>query len=144
MKSSRDRTAPGALRRPPERGDKLGIVRRIHPHAWIWEPLEDDASFVLASMFGTKVVYLDGRMVLCFAAKEEPWRGVLIATERAHHASLQAEFPVLSPHPILPKWLYLPESADAFERVAERLVELASGRDPRIGIVPKPKKRKRA
>jgi hypothetical protein len=94
-------------------------------------------------MFGTKVVYLDGRMVLCFAGKEEPWRGVLIATEREHHASLLAEFPVLAPHPILPKWLYLPESADAFERVAERLVGLASGRDPRIGIVPKPKKRKR-
>ena len=126
------------------RKDPIGGIRRLHPYAWLWEPLEDDASFVLASMFGTKVVYLDGRMVLCFAAREEPWRGVLIGTERAHHVSLQAEFPLLRPHPILPKWLYLPESADDFERVAERLVVLASERDLRIGILPKPKKRRRA
>lgn len=144
MRSSRDSTSPGPRRRPPARGDEAGRVTRIHPHAWLWEILEDDASFVLASMFGTKVVYLDGRMVLCFAARDEPWRGVLVATERAHHASLRAEFPPLAPHPILPKWLYLPESDDAFERVAERLVALAAGRDPRIGILPRRKKRKRA
>jgi hypothetical protein len=39
---------------------------------------------------------------------------------------------------VLPKWLYLAESADDFERVAERLVALARRRDPRIGVAPKP------
>ncbi len=116
----------------------------MHPHAWLWEPLEADASFVLGAMFGTKVVYLDGRLVLCFSAKEEPWRGILVCTERGHHLSLMAEFPLLSPHPILPKWLYLAESADDFERVAGRLVLLARHRDPRIGIAPKPRKRRSA
>jgi hypothetical protein len=67
---------------------------------------------------------------------------VLICTEREHHASLIAEFPPLSPHPVLPKWLYLAESSDEFERVAERLVTLAKRRDPRIGVAPKAKKRK--
>jgi hypothetical protein len=95
-------------------------------------------------MFGTKVVYLDGRMVLCFASREDPWRGVLVGTEREHHASLTGEFPSLVPHPILPKWLYLAESGDDFERVAGQLVRLAGERDPRIGIVPRQKRRKQA
>jgi hypothetical protein len=81
--------------------------------------------------------------VLCFAAGEEPWRGVLVGTDRPHHASLRAEFPALAPHPVLPKWLYLPESNDDFEPVAARLVALSRRRDLRIGVAPKPKKRKR-
>jgi hypothetical protein len=121
----------------------LGRARPVHRHAWLWEPLESDASFVLGSMFGTKVVYLDGRLVLCFAARREPWRGLLVGTERGAHPSLLAEFASLRPHPVLPKWLYLPESADDFERAAARLVALAGERDPRIGIVPRPKKRRR-
>ncbi len=118
-------------------------ARLPHRYEWLWEPLEADATFVLRSMFGAKAVYLGGKMMLCFSAGEEPWRGLLVCTSHEHHAALQAEFTVLQPHPILPKWLYLPESADAFERVATKLVALARRRDPRIGITPQPKKRKR-
>jgi hypothetical protein len=118
-------------------------IKHVHPYAWLWEPLETDVSFVLRSMFGTKAVYLDGKLMLCFAARDEPWHGVLVATDRTHHASLIAEIPLLSPHPILPKWLYLPDSEDGFDRAAERLVSLARQRDARIGVVPKPKKHKR-
>lgn len=99
---------------------------------------------MLRSMFGAKAVYLDGQIVLCFCARKEPWRGVLIATEKERHPSLLADFPALKPHPILPKWLYLPERSDAFEAVGEKLVALARSRDSRIGVTPKPKKRKRA
>ena len=109
-------------------------ARPSHRHAWLWEPLEPDATFELRAMFGAKAVYLGGRMQLCFFAKEEPWRGVLVCTERAFHESLRAEFPVLSPHPVLPKWLYLPEASDEFERVGQRLVALARRRDPRMGV----------
>ena len=122
----------------------IGRARSVHRYAWLWEPLENEASFVLGSMFGTKVVYIDGRLTLCFSAGDEPWRGVLVCTEHGHHASLQLEFPALVAHPILPKWLYLAESEDAFERVAERLVALVRQRDPRIGVAPKPRKQKRA
>lgn len=115
-------------------------ARLIHRHAWLWEPLEDDATFVLRTMFGAKAVYLDGRNVLCFCAGEEPWRGLLVPTDRAHHAALQADFPALAPHPILGKWLYLPEDAPTFERDATALVQLARARDPRVGITPQPKK----
>jgi hypothetical protein len=121
----------------------LGRARYLHPHAWLWEPLEADPGFVLGAMFGTKVAYLDGRLVLCFAARSEPWRGVLVCTGREHHACLMAEFPSLLPHPILPKWMYLPETADDFEAAAQRLIVLVGRRDARIGIAPKPRKRKR-
>ncbi len=109
----------------------------------MWEPLEEEATFVLGAMFGTKVVYLDGRLMLCFAARSEPWRGVLVCTEREHQASLTAELPSLRPHPILPKWLYLPESVNEFEAVAQRLVVLARERDPRMGVIPKVKGKRR-
>lgn len=112
-------------------------VRVVHPYAWLWEPLEDDPTFVLRAMFGAKAAYVGGRLVLAFCAGEEPWRGLLVCTAREHHASLLQEFPALSPHPILPKWLYLPEAADAFESVGRRLVGLVRRRDLRIGVEPR-------
>ena len=124
------------------REQNLGQVKPIHRYAWLWECLEADAGFVARTMFGTKAVYLDGLMMLCFSAKTEPWRGVLVCTDRKHHAALIAEFPVLAPHPVLPKWLYLPEASNDFERIAEHLVALARRRDPRLGVPPQPKKRK--
>jgi hypothetical protein len=116
-------------------------IKRIHPYAWLWEPLEADASFLVRPMFGTRAVYLDGRIVLCFSSRTEPWRGVLVATSQAHHASLMADFPALAPHPILPKWLYLPDAAASFESSAEKIVQLVRRRDARIGITPKPKRK---
>lgn len=109
-------------------------ARVVHPHAWLWEPLESEPGFILRPMFGGKSAYLDGRMVLFFAAKKEPWRGLLLPTDRAHHASLRAEFPALVVHPVLSKWLYLPETADAFERIGAELVRLVRHRDPRLGV----------
>jgi hypothetical protein len=116
----------------------------VHPLQWLWEPLEAEQSFVLRSMFGAKAAYLDGKIVLCFCASEEPWRGVLVCTDRERQAALQADFPALTPHPILPKWLYLPETTDRFEGTATKLVTLARRRDPRLGVLPRPKKRRSA
>lgn len=120
----------------------IGRARKVHPYQWLWEPLEADPTFVLRTMFGAKAAYLDGRLMLCFCAGEEPWRGLLVCTDHASHAALRADFPELAPHSILPKWLYLPESTNSFERTAVRLVGLARRRDPRIGVAPKPRKRR--
>src|SRR6478735_4281416 len=119
-------------------------VRRPHRYGWLWEALENDATFVLRSMFGAKAAYLDGKLMLCFCAGDEPWRGVLACTDRTHHAALQAQFPELKPHSILPKWLYLPEKVDRFETVAPQLVGLARRRDPRLGVQPSVRKKQRA
>jgi hypothetical protein len=123
-----------------ERFEKSARPRQPHRHEWLWEPLEAEATFVLRSMFGAKAAYLDGKLMLCFCASEEPWRGVLVCTEHSLQPALLAEFPALSPHPVLPKWLYLPESADRFEPLATQLVALARRRDPRLGVMPKPRK----
>jgi hypothetical protein len=125
----------------PQSPDPTDRLRLPHRHAWIWEPLESDATFVLRAMFGAKAAYLDGKLMLCFCAGEEPWRGVLICTDQARQPSLCAAFPELAPHPILPKWLYLPETADRFEAVAAHLVRLVRQRDQRIGVLPRPKKK---
>ena len=115
----------------------------MHRHAWLWEPLESDPTFVLRSMFGAKAAYLGGKLMLCFCAGEEPWAGVLVCTDRTFHEPLLADFPDLVAHPILSKWLYLSEAADHFDRTATRLVALAQRRDPRLGVIPKPKKSRR-
>jgi hypothetical protein len=117
-------------------------IKIPHRHEWLWEPLQSDPSFFLRTMFGAKAAYLGGRMMLCFCAGEEPWRGVLVCTAREHHAALVAEFPALASHAILPKWLYLPESAPTFERDATRLVALARRLDPRLGIEPGTRKKR--
>ena len=122
----------------------FGRVKHVHPHAFLWERLELEPSFLLRTMFGTKAVYLDGKLVLCFAARSEPWRGLLVCTDQQRHDSILSDFPLLAAHPILPKWLYLPESLNRFESIAIQLVKLARARDPRIGITPKPRHRKNA
>lgn len=129
----------------PLRPDRpLPTARKVHPYAWLWESLEADATFVLRAMFGAKAVHLDGRMIFCFSAGEEPWRGMLVCTSREHHAALLAQFPDLAPHPVLPKWLYLPEAHPDFERTATRLVQLARQRDPRLGVETQTRQRRRA
>lgn len=119
----------------------LGRVRPVHPYEWLWEPLGDDPAFLLRPMFGGKAAYLDGKLMLYFAAKVDPWRGVLVCTDRPHHAALIAQFSELAPHPVLPKWLYLPETADTFECSARELVALARRRDPRLGVVSQPRRK---
>lgn len=125
------------------RDPSFGKVTKIHPHAWLWEPLETDPGFFLRPMFGGKAAYLDGRLALYCSSGDDPdWRGVCVCTAHEHHASLMADFPALEPHKVLPKWLFLPEENERFESVAEKLVALARRRDPRIGVIGKPKKRK--
>lgn len=126
------------FRKPAAKG------KPVHPYEWLWEPVENDPGFVLRPMFGGKSLYLDGKLMLYFAAKDGPWRGLLVCTDRTQHAALVADFPDLTPHPILPKWLYLPESAETFERQATRLVALARRRDARIGVTPPPRKKRQA
>ena len=116
-------------------------ITLLHPYAWLWEPLASEPSFLLKSMFGAKAVYLRGQIMLCFMAKDPPWRGVLICTDRERHPALRRDLPQAKPHPILPKWLYLPDEADNFDRLAEKLVKLVQRGDERIGVVSKPRRR---
>ncbi len=111
---------------------------------WLAEPLEDEPSLIRKPMFGALAYYLRGRLVLVLSDREPPWSGVLLPTEKEYHNKLMDEFPALAPHPILGKWLYLPVTAEDFESIAADIVQAISEGDPRIGVEPKPKKKKRA
>lgn len=116
-------------------------VKADHPLQWLAEPLVDDPTFVLKAWFGGRTIMLRGMHRLFLTAQGEPWQGVLVCTFHEYQESLRAEFPALLKHPVLGKWLYLPESTDTFERDAKRLVQLVKARDSRIGIPPSPKKK---
>ena len=119
-------------------------VKAEHPLQWLADPLADEPTFVLKSWFGGRTIMLHGNHQLFLTTQGEPWQGVLVCTFHEHHESLRAEFPSLGQHPVLGKWLYLPESAETFERDAKRLVQLVRARDPRLGIPPSPKKKRAA
>src|SRR3954466_15303339 len=111
-------------------------VRREHPLEWLTETVQNEPTFALKAWFGGRSIMLHGKHQLFLTAQGEPWQGVLVCTFHEHQPSLLAEFPALRQHPVLGKWLYLPESAETFERDAKRLVQLIRTGDPRIGIPP--------
>lgn len=110
---------------------------------WILEPLERDAAYTHRKMFGCDAAYLDESLYLVVADRDDPWSGVLVCTSKERHAALMSEIPGLMPHPVLGKWLYLPQGDEAFEPTAEKLAALALARDPRVGVIPRPKSPRR-
>ena len=109
---------------------------------WILEPLEREAGYMHRKMFGADAAYLDGQLYLIVADRDDPWNGVMVCTSQERHAALLADMPSLKVHPILGKWLYLPQSDEAFESIAATLAELAVVRDARLGVTPKPRARR--
>ena len=104
-------------------------------YAFIIEEFEGRTDFIKKPMFSCLGLYLGDRLTLVLAHKDEPWNGLLVPTERAWQPGLQAEFPALTAHEVLGKWLYVSQTHPDFEFVANSLVELALRGDPRIGVV---------
>lgn len=129
--------------RPTAADFRPRAARCPHPLEWLAEPLAGEPTFLLKSWFGGRTLMLHGRHHLFLTAQGEPWQGVLVCTDHEHQASLRTEFPALRPHPVLKKWLYLPEAADSFEADAKRLVQLVRAADPRIGIEPSPPRKRK-
>jgi len=111
------------------------INRRPHRYQWVIDALSDQPSFLQKRMFGSQACYLHGRLVLALTSdRNEPWRGILVPTEKVHHGSLRKEFRGLQVHPVLRKWLYLPEAFLEFEETAMQLVGRILANDLRIGV----------
>lgn len=118
-------------------------ARATHPFQWVVEPLSEEPSYIEKAMFGCRGCYLYGRLVLVLAARgKEPWNGLLVPTEREHQPTLRRDHKNLVAHPVLKKWLYLPESNEDFEEAAGDLVESILANDPRMGVEPKTKSSK--
>lgn len=130
------------------------ILSKFELSRWL-EDWFDDPRAVFRGMFGGLTVYWEGRQVLFLC--EDPhqthykdtdyhfpiWNGVLLPTEREHHASLKEQYPSLQNHVVLPKWLYLPLSAEDFDEVFPQFIKKIERLDPRFGIQPKARKTKK-
>jgi hypothetical protein len=103
----------------------------------------DEPSYLDRAWFGCRAVYLHGLMVLVLCSGEEPWNGLLIPTEKELHQEIRKDFNGVVQHPVLKKWLYLPENSEYYETTVMDLVEAIRLGDQRIGIEPKERKARR-
>lgn len=60
----------------------------------------------------------------------------MVCTSQEFHSSLIDEYPCLRPHPVLGKWLYLPQTDISFEEQASKLVLQVLENDSRMGVEP--------
>lgn len=113
---------------------------------WILQAFEDRPSFFTKRMFGGLAVYLFGRLMMVLVEPSRTgrwtWHGVLVCTDREHHASITASIPALLPHEVLKKWLYLDSRHEEFEATMERVARAIARNDPRFGVHPGPKNRR--
>jgi hypothetical protein len=128
------------------------VIRKSRPktfdNEWIFQAFEGHPSFLTKRMFSGIAAYLFGRMMLILVEPTKTgrwdWHGVLLCTEREHHARIIEEFPPFAPHSFLKKWLYLDSRHDEFESTMDRVAQAISRNDPRFGILPRPKKTRAA
>jgi hypothetical protein len=120
--------------------------RKAAPHEFVLEAL-DGVSPRTNPMFGCLAVYVGEKIVLILRDKPgaDSDNGVWLATTAEHHASLRREFPSMRSIRVFGTkesgWQVLPADAPDFEEAALHACELIVARDPRIGKVPKKKKR---
>ena len=112
-----------------------------NPLLWVVEPIMEEPSYIDRAWFGCRAIYLNGRLMLVLRSGQEPWNGLLIATEKEFHDSIRQEFETVVQHPVLKKWLYLPENSEDFESVSSEIVEAIRIGDQRFGVEPKETKR---
>jgi hypothetical protein len=108
-----------------------------HPLYWLIEPLTEESSYIEKPMFGCLACYLHGRLTLVLASRKKPWNGLLIPADKGIHDSIRRDVKGVVQHPVLKKWLYLPDTYEDFESEASYIVELVLMNDRRFGVEPK-------
>ncbi len=110
----------------------------------LFEGFLDQPTFQYKRMFGGLACYYNGLLVAVLM--EEPgshWNGFLVPTDHPYHESLKKDISGLINHPVLRKWLYAPLNDESYEASIDLVLRLIRKGDPRIGIVPGLKKKKR-
>jgi hypothetical protein len=135
--------------REPREEPSFGVKKRKPvPHEFVLEALSL-LSPRTNPMFGCLAVYVGEKIVLILRdrPKKKADNGVWLATTQEHHESLRREFPSMRSIRLLGKkvtgWQVLPADAADFEEAALRACELILAKDPRIGKVPKSRRRAR-
>jgi hypothetical protein len=102
---------------------------------------------VTRPMFGCLAVYVEEKIVLMLRDRADSPQdnGVWLATTAEHHASLRREFPQMRSIRLFGRkvthWQVLPADGSDFEPAALRACGLIRAGDPRIGKVPKRRRR---
>jgi len=122
---------------------------------WI-EDLLPENEFQRKFMFGGFAYYFKNKMILLTIEDSSTnsyknkkfdfaiWNGCLFPVERDSHASLLNTFPHLIPHPVLPKWLYLPIDREHFEEEIKLIIKHILHHTLLWGITPKSKTDKKS
>ena len=114
--------------------------RKSFDNEWILDAFAGRASFFTKRMFGGLAAYLHERQMLVLVEPTKTgrwkWHGVLVCTGHEHHASIRADFPALTPHAVLRKWLFIDTAHEAFESTMEAVARRMARDDRRFGIVP--------
>jgi hypothetical protein len=108
---------------------------------WILDAFEGHPTFFTKRMFGGLAAYLHERQMLVLVEPTKTgrwkWHGVLICTGHEHQPSIRSEFPALTPHAVLRKWLFVDSKHDHFEPTMEGVARRMARNDPRFGITPR-------
>ncbi len=101
-------------------------------------------------MFGCFGVYVGEKIVLALRSKDShpDDNGVWVATKPEHHEGLKKILPSMRSIYVLgggseTNWQIIPEQADDFEESVMKICSLIRKGDPRIGNIPKSKKKKK-
>ena len=113
-----------------------------------FEEVADKDSFYLKKFFGGLSIYVYGRMVafLCehpgdkkYRGKRfklDIWDGCLIPSVRENHKELLNLLDGTIVHPVIEKWLYLPQKSKHFESSMLKLADLVARKSSLIGVEP--------
>lgn len=118
------------------------------PHAFVLDALVAQSRItpVTRPMFGCIAVYVGPKIVLILRDKRDGAQhdGVWLATSADHHESLRCELPNMEPVEMfgpVTSWQILRTESPDFEEAAMRVCELIAMGDPRIGRIPKAKRK---
>jgi hypothetical protein len=117
-----------------DRKENFSRKKKDNGLVWLFEPLEGVPRYLCRKLFFLDAAYIGERLYLALVERGEPWNGMMVCTARENHASLLSDFPQLTSHEILGKWLYISQSHPEFEHVAQQLVALSVEQDRRLGV----------
>ena len=89
--------------------------------------------YISGPVFSSLTFYLIP-VVLALTSGTEPWNGLLKPTDHQFHDSIRKDYKTVVQHPVLKKWLYLPEASEDFEPIASNIVEAIRMNDQRFGV----------
>jgi predicted flap endonuclease-1-like 5' DNA nuclease len=125
------------------------MAKRLENLDWIEDLLPK--TILRKAMFGGFAYYIEQKMVLAIFEDEKTrtyknktapyaiWNGCMFPVEKHFHAEVLKQYPFLSNHPVLPKWLYLPAEIENFESHVEEVILQIKRRNDKFGVIPKAK-----